>query len=219
MKNGDIMRIYWQEGRKVKIMTRGTGSGKARTRTRVFGDVKKHNAVTEYHKGKCISVVRYEIKNSDVDKYVASVLFEHKYAGIINSVISQVIMPYGVNYDVFLKSAKDRRYVMACVSMSCDYEDIGIKNCFNLGRKLVDLIMRQIEREKRQDDDLDLDSMINDRMDEIKTNTNTFLKFEINNVYRNEAKEDDKAKDINYIKKSVIDELIKNLKKLKKDLG
>lgn len=196
-------------------MAKGTGSGKARIRTRLFGDIKKHKAVTEFYKGKCISVARYEIKSSDVDRYLGTVEFEHKYADLINSVISQIIVPYGANYDVYLKTATDRRYVMACVSTNCDYEDIGIKNCFNLCRKLVDLIMRQIEHdEKHSDDDLDLGSMISDRMDEIKTNIGTFVKFEIKHM----AKDDDE-KSVDDIRKKAINELMGELKSLKKKFG
>lgn len=196
-------------------MAKGTGSGKARARTRLFGDIKKHKALTEFYKGKCISVARYEIKGSDVDRYVGTVEFEHRYADLINSVISQIIVPYGAKYDVYLKTAKDRRYVMACVSTNCDYEDIGIKNCFNLCRKLVDLIMRQIEHEeKHSDDDLDLDSMISDRMDEIKTNIGTFVKFEIKHMVK-----DDDEKSLGDIRKKAIDELMGELKSLKKKFG
>lgn len=200
-------------------MAKGTGSGKARIRTRLFGDVKKHKAVTEFYKGKCISVVRYEIKGSDVDRYLGTVEFEHRYADVINSVLSQIIMPYGAKYDVFLKTANDRRYVMACVSTNCDYEDIGIKNCFNLCRKLVDLIMRQIEHEAKHSDDLDLDSLISDRMDEIKTNIGTFVKFEISNTCQHTAKDDDGGSSVNDIRKKVIDELMSELKNLKKKFG
>lgn len=150
-----------------------------------------------------------------MDRYVGTVEFEHRYADLINSVISQIIVPYGANYDVYLKTAKDRRYVMACVSTNCDYEDIGIKNCFNLCRKLVDLIMRQIEHEeKHSDDDLDLDSMISDRMDEIKTNIGTFVKFEIKHM----AKDDDE-KSVDDIRKKAINELMGELKSLKKKFG
>ena len=196
-------------------MARGTGSGKSRSRTRLFGDITKHKGIIEYHKGKCISVFRYETKGSDVDRYVGTVEFEHRYADVINSVISQIIVPYGAKYDVYLKTAKDRRYVMACVSTNCDYEDIGIKNCFNLCRKLVDLIMRQIEHDERHnDDDLDLDSMISDRMDEIKTNIGTFVKFEIKHMVK-----DDDEKSLGDIRKKAIDELLGELKSLKKKFG
>jgi len=198
-------------------MAKGTGSGKARARTRLFGDITKHKGIIEYHKGKCISVFRYEVKGSDVDRYVGTVEFEHRYADLINSVISQIIVPYGANYDVYLKTAKDRRYVLACVSTNCDYEGIGIKNCFNLCRKLVDLIMRQIEHKEKHSDDLDLDSMISDRMDEIKTNIGTFVKFEISNTYQHEDKRDDEYLDD--IRKKVIDELMSELKNLKKKFG
>ena len=196
-------------------MAKGTGSGKARIRTRLFGDVKKHKAVTEFYKGKCISVVRYEIKGSDVDRYLGTVEFEHRYADIINLVISNIIIPYGAKYDVFLKTANDRRYVMACVSTNCDYEDIGIKNCFNLCRKLIDLIMRQIERDARHEsDEDDLGYVISDRIDEIKTNIDTFVKFEIRNACHD--KDDDTVNDI---RKKVIDELMSELKNLKKKFG
>jgi hypothetical protein len=214
-----VLRDEWQDGKEngKGKMAKGTGSGKARIRTRLFGDIKKHKAVIEFYKGKCISITRYEIKNSKVDRYLGTVEFEHRYADIINSVISNIIMPYGAKYDVFLKTAKDRRYVMACVSTNCDYEDIGIKNCFNLCRKLIDLIMRQIEHDEKNSDDLDLDSMISDRMDEIKTNIGTFVKFEISNTYQHEDKRDDESLDD--IRKKVIDELISELKSLKKKFG
>ena len=192
----------------------GSGSGKARSKTRLFGDITKHKGIIEYHKGKCISVFRYETKGSNVDRYVGTVEFEHMYADVINSVISQIIMPYGAKYDVYLKTATDRRYVLACVSTNCDYEDIGIKNCFNLCRKLVDLIMRQIEHEEKHSDDLDLDSMISDRMDEIKTNIGTFVKFEIKHM----AKDDDE-KSVDDIRKKAINELMGELKSLKKKFG
>ena len=106
---------------------------------------------------------------------------------------------------------------MACVSTNCEYSDIGIKNCFNLCRKLVDLIMRQIEHEKRHEGDLDLDSLISDRMDEIKTNIDTFVNFEISNTCQHTmAKDDEDDKSVNDIRKKVIDELMSELKKLKK---
>ena len=211
------------EGEWKRKMTKGIGSGKVRNRTRLFGDIKKHKAVTQYHKGKCISVAMYEIKGSNVDRYLGTVEFEHKYAGLINSIISQSVMPYGVAYDVFLKTAKDRRYVMVCVSLNSDYEDIGIKNCFNLCRKLIDMIMRQIEHEARYGEEDNGVFAISDRMDEIKTNINTFVRFEVDNAYHRENEQKDKDKgDMNEIvkdiKKKVIDELMDNLKKLKKKI-
>lgn len=211
-----VLRDKWQDGKEngKGNMAKGTGSGKARSKTRLFGEIKKHKAVIEYHKGKCISVARYEIKGSDVDRYLGTVEFEHEYADVINSVISQIIVPYGANYDVYLKTATDRRYVMACVSTNCDYEDIGIKNCFNLCRKLVDLIMRQIEHEARKDDDNSLNDMMSDRMDEIKTNIGTFVKFEIKHM----AKDDDE-KSLGDIRKKAINELMSELKSLKKKFG
>ena len=216
-----VLRDNWQDGKEngKGKMAKGTESGKARIRTRLFGDIKKHKAVTEYHKGKCISVARYEIKSSDVDRYLGTVEFEHGYADLINSVISQIIVPYGAKYDVYLKTAKDRRYVMACVSTNCEYSDIGIKNCFNLCRKLIDLIMRQIEHEAKHSDDLDLDSLISDRMEEIKTNIGTFVKFEISNTCQHTAKDDEDDKSLDDIRKKVIDELISELKSLKKKFG
>lgn len=204
----------WQDGKEngKDKMAKGTGSGKARIRTRLFGDIKKHKAVIEYHKGKCISMTRYEVKGSPVDRYVASVTFELKYAELINLVIKQFTVGYGVNYDVFLKSAKDRRCVMACVSLNSDYEDIGVKNCFNLCKRLIDLILRQIERDARHEsDEDDLGVVISDRIDEIKTNTDTFVKFEIRNACHD--KDDDTVNDIRI---KAIDELIKNLEELKK---
>ena len=201
-----VLRDNWQDGKEngKGKMAKGTESGKARIRTRLFGDIKKHKAVTEYHKGKCISVARYEIKSSDVDRYLGTVEFEHS---------------YGAKYDVYLKTAKDRRYVMACVSTNCEYSDIGIKNCFNLCRKLIDLIMRQIEHEAKHSDDLDLDSLISDRMEEIKTNIGTFVKFEISNTCQHTAKDDEDDKSLDDIRKKVIDELISELKSLKKKFG
>lgn len=67
---------------------------------------------------------------------------------------------------------------------------------------------------------VDLDSMISDRMDEIKTNIGTFVKFEISNTCQHTAKDDEDDKDgksLDDIRKKVIDELISELKKLKKN--
>ena len=75
--------------------------------------------------------------------------------------------------------------------------------------------MRQIEHDERHnDDDLDLDSMISDRMDEIKTNIGTFVKFEIKHM----AKDDDE-KSVDDIRKKAINELMGELKSLKKKFG
>ena len=196
-------------------MGKGTGSGKARSRTRLFGDITKHKGIIEYHKGKCISVFRYETKGSNVDRYVGTVEFEHSYADMINSVISQLIMPYGAKYDVYLKTANDRRYVLACVSMNCDDKDIGTKNCFNLCRKLVDLIMRQIERESRHDgEDDDLEIVISDRIDEIKILISTLINFEIGHIGH---AYDDKNK-CEKIKKTAISDILAHVEKLKEKL-
>ena len=190
----------------------GVGSGKARSRARLFSEYVKTRIDIGYHRGIYFEVIVYAKSDDVARKRKGEVL---QYAGVIdykgvedeavNELAKQISMTYG--YEVFISRNDKEGFSVFNITLRGDDEDIAKRNCIKLCQKAIDRLKIIQNSEIYDDDDSD---ELNDRFNIIQADITEFLRCDIKNNQDNK----NGNCDLKAIKAKYANELINLAKRL-----
>ena len=162
-------------------MAKGTGSGKGRSKIRLFDGTSREEVFGIVYRDNEISVDEYRQSGEKMKRYCARIKFNQAMVDIFKDVVSE---NHGrrnaTGYDIFLRRCSDRS-VAVCVDLNNELRESGIKNCEKICKSFIDLVYnRHSEQISKRKDDRSCD--ISDKLEQVKVL--------ITEIIRNDAKSD-----------------------------
>ena len=187
--------IIWEIKQKVNVkgetrkMAKGTGSGKGRSRVRLFDGIKRENVLVKVYKETTYSVDEYVRSGERVKRYCGEVKFNSSVLDIVKSVIEENSGRKAVTgYDVFLRRCQDKNIVV-CVDLNNEFMDIGVKKCEDICKVLIDLVFNRLRRKFSGYSENEYDE-VSDKLEQVKVMISELIRSDVKGIARKKLVKD-----------------------------
>lgn len=151
-----------------EIMAKGTGSGKGRSKLRLFDGINREEVLGIVYRDTEICVDEYRQNGEKIKRYCGRIKFNQAMMDIVKNVVSENGgRRNATGYDMFLRRCPDRR-VAVCVDLNNESRDSGIKNCEKICKTFIDLVYNRHRKQFSEHRD-DKSDDISDKLEQIKS--------------------------------------------------